>query len=478
MYKAMEPFIEAAAYIVDGYCLCMLFGEFGGRRIKRGAVSSLLTILTWIAANMAIRYFVFSDPSYTLEKSLLSFILRAGTIYTIGLCFYIGRQAVHLFLTLLFIALLYVFSEIGYGVRLFLIEGLEKLSWHIEALHNVTLVKLLMDFIYIFADVAVVVLFYVSIRTMAKNHRHSLGGRSTKEFISGILPALLGSLISIVLYFILLMVNEQGHILDYDNYRMIYLFIMIVFIAVWLVILYGFRLQDEILGLQEERTRKSVLENQISQMQNSMLEMERFYESVRCVKHDMKNQMAVMEKMLCEYQVTGNQEIVRYFEDMQKTLMGLEQKIHTGNVVSDAVISSKFYYAAKELKDIHLEADDFLLTDKVHVRAYDIGIILNNGLDNAIEACRNEQIKNPDKDLYIKIKSFWKQKMFFIEIENSFDGEVKWGRDGFPCSTKADGEVHGIGLKNIRYCALKYAGDIDCIAGKGKFILSVMLKGK
>lgn len=231
------------------------------------------------------------------------------------------------------------------------------------------------------------------------------------------------------------------------------------------------------MDLQEERTQKSVLENQISQMQNSMLEMERFYKSVSHVKHDMKNQMAVMEKLLGEHQITGKEEIAGYFEDMQKTLADLEQKIHTGNVVSDAVIGSKFHYVVEELKEIHLEADSFLLTDQVHVRAYDIGIILNNGLDNAIEACRKARMRNPEKELYIKIKSFWKQKMFFIEIENSFDGEVKWGKDGFPCSTKADSEIHGIGLKNIRYCALKYGGDMDCIAEKGKFTLSVMLKG-
>ena len=141
---------------------------------------------------------------------------------------------------------------------------------------------------------------------------------------------------------------------------------------------------------------------------------------------------------------------------MQKTLMNLEQKIHTGNVVSDTVISSKLYYASKELKGIHLEADGFLLTDKVHVRAYDIGIILNNGLDNAIEACRKARLKNQNKELYINIKSFWKHKMFFIEIENSFDGEIVWVKDGFPCSQKADSNIHGIGLKNIRYCAVSY----------------------
>lgn len=477
MYKAIEPLIEATAYIVDGYCLHMLFREFGGQKIKEGLRNVFLTILVWFAANRIIRYFVFSDSSYTLEKSLFSFVLHAGVIFLIGLCFYRSRQVIRLFLTLLFLALRYVLSEMGYGVRIFLVDGLEKLAWHVEALHNVAAVKLLIDFIYLFVDASAVALFYFSVKIIIKNYNHSMDGRSAKEFISYILPAFMGSLVSVALYFVLLMVNEQGHLLDYGNYGIIYLFIIIVFAAIWMIILYGFHLQEEIMDLQEGRMQKSVLENQISQMQNSMLEMERFYESVSHVKHDMKNQMAVLEKLIGERGIAESEEVIQYFEDMQKTLMDLERKIHTGNVVSDAVIGSKFYYAAKEIKGIHLDSDGFFLTDKVHVRAYDIGIILNNGLDNAMEACQRARLKNPEQDVYIRIKSFWKQKMFFIEIENSFDGEVKWGKDGYPCSTKRDSEVHGIGLKNIRNCALKYAGDMDCMAENKTFILSVMLKG-
>ncbi len=38
--------------------------------------------------------------------------------------------------------------------------------------------------------------------------------------------------------------------------------------------------------------------------------------------------------------------------------------------------------------------------------------------------------------------------MFFIEIENSFDGAILLDKDsGFPITTKEDKEVHGIGLK-------------------------------
>jgi len=45
---------------------------------------------------------------------------------------------------------------------------------------------------------------------------------------------------------------------------------------------------------------------------------------------------------------------------------------------------------------------------------------------------------------------------------------------GLPISTKE--EVHGIGLKNIRKCAVKYGGDMDCIVKGNRFILSVMVK--
>ena len=43
---------------------------------------------------------------------------------------------------------------------------------------------------------------------------------------------------------------------------------------------------------------------------------------------------------------------------------------------------------------------------------------------------------------------FCVKNMFFIEIENSFDGAILLDKDsGFPITTKEDKEVHGIGLK-------------------------------
>ena len=84
---------------------------------------------------------------------------------------------------------------------------------------------------------------------------------------------------------------------------------------------------------------------------------------------------------------------------------------------------------------------------------------------------------------YLETRDDWQEelekgKMYFIEIENSFDGKIQMVvNNELPCSTKKDPTKHGIGLRNIRNCAKKYAGDMDCIIEGKKFVLSVMLKG-
>ena len=62
--------------------------------------------------------------------------------------------------------------------------------------------------------------------------------------------------------------------------------------------------------------------------------------------------------------------------------------------------------------------------------------------------------KQPDAEAYITIRSFRAKNMYFIEIENSFDGTALFDKEsGFPISTKEDKDVHGIGVA-LFFCAL------------------------
>lgn len=97
---------------------------------------------------------------------------------------------------------------------------------------------------------------------------------------------------------------------------------------------------------------------------------------------------------------------------------------------------------------------------------YDVSIILNNALKNALEACAKV-----DGEKFIKILSYQRGNLFFIEVENNFNGKLE--KDF--ATTKADKNLHGLGLKNIRHCAQKYLGDIDIKISENTFKLTIML---
>lgn len=69
--------------------------------------------------------------------------------------------------------------------------------------------------------------------------------------------------------------------------------------------------------------------------------------------------------------------------------------------------------------------------------------------------------------------------MIFIEIENSFDGDVIRKRQfEFPVTDKSDKEAHRIGLANVKNAAGKYHGAVDWSVDNKVFILSVMMQNE
>ena len=68
-------------------------------------------------------------------------------------------------------------------------------------------------------------------------------------------------------------------------------------------------------------------------------------------------------------------------------------------------------------------------------------------------------------------------------VENDFGGEIIVdGETGLPGSSKADKQLHGLGMENIQRCAKKYMGGIDIVihdmANRKKFNLTIMMYEK
>ncbi len=472
--------ISILLYIFEGYSIQYLFRAFVKPRISNIKQSEYAVGTVWVIIRI-ISFLFPSDGTFTALKLMIyTFIL-----FLFCLIWYKGNILLKIFLVIQFTALRELSFFAAYSficIYDFIIDILSYFAYKetISADVYMILTKVMLFLSLITVQIIQSGILLFSLKKIVKYYRYQNKHSLNKEVFFYLFPSIAGLLIAVLIRIMIITIENGSQILLYNKYPSLYFIIPIIALVLLASIIFTFKLYQDMTELQTKQTDKVILENQIIQMRNSMTEMEHLYDGIRSVKHDMKNNMEVLQNLLQRKylsNVSEDDEIKQYFDGMYYAVEQLDNRIHTGNAVSDAVINSKFRYAEKEIKNIMLNADDFILPDNINIQAYDIGIILNNGLDNAIEACKKMRIKYPVSETFISVKSFRKRNMFFIEIENSFDGILKIDKDsGYPVSTKEESKSHGIGLRNIRNCSKKYAGDIDCIVEDKKFILSVMLK--
>lgn len=484
MSKGIIEVLCILMYFFEGYCIQLFFCRFTEPKLYRGKGAKWAVSIVWITIRFAGSQLLTETNNTILVIKLFYYTFL---LFAFCVCWYKGNILLKIFMVVQFISLRelaffasYSMNYIGDRMIGVLVRRIDAGTVPME--HLPTIVGIISCFIIAVMEVVQGALLLGAIRKIVKTYNHSKKMYMGKEGVFYLLPSVAGVLVAVLVRMLIIAVEEGNPVLLYDKYPALYLIIPLIALVLLEAIVFGFRIYQDMEALQEERAEKIVLANQNAQMQSSIVELEHLYDGIRSVKHDMKNHMTVLRKLIQKkYQQENreeDEEIRHYFDGMYQSVEQLDTKVHTGNAVSDAVLGSKFRYAEKQVKGIRLDADGFMVSEAVAIRAYDIGIILNNGLDNAIEACMRMREKNPNAEAYIAIKSFMAKGMYFIEIENSFDGMALFDKDsGFPISTKEDKEVHGIGLKNIKKCAVKYGGDIDCIVKGNRFILSVMVKG-
>lgn len=466
--------------LFEGYCIQSFFGRFAVSKLCRIRNAEWAAGIAWVVIRI-VSEGLFSDTDSA--ALIMELLFTFSILFVFCVCWYQGNILLKAFLAVQFISLRELSFWAGYSLLYIGNEMIEVLVHKAGAsMISVGYLPMAADILSCFGvalvGAAQCALLFVSTKKIAGSYCSKEKGQMGKEVVFYLLPSVAGVLVSVLVRLLLITVTNGVPVLLYEKYSALYFIIPMTALVLLGAIVFSFRIYQNMAALQEERAEKIVLENQITQMQSSMVEMEHLYDGIRSVKHDMKNHMAVLQNLIQKRYSGEDEEIRQYFEGMYQSVEQLDSRVHTGNAVSDAVVESKFRYAAKRVKGIRLDAKSFMLSDAVTIKAYDMGIILNNGLDNAIEACMRMRGKQPEAEAYITIRSFKAKNMYFIEIENSFDGAVLCHKDsGLPISTKEDKEVHGIGLKNIRKCAVKYGGDMDCIVKENRFILSVMVKG-
>jgi len=219
---------------------------------------------------------------------------------------------------------------------------------------------------------------------------------------------------------------------------------------------------------QQEETQKELLAGQMEDMKRHIREVEELYQEIRSLKHDMGNHVMVMQSL-------AGREQEQYAESLKAQYSAVAEGIQSGNPVTDVILMERSREARSE--GIAFECG-FRYPAGRDVDAFDLSIILNNALANAIEAARREdstQSAAADRK-FIKITSSLRGNVYIIEVENSYSHKIFMDRESnLPVTTKEDKVFHGFGLRNIRRVAQKYHGDIAVEASE-VFRLSVMLQ--
>lgn len=242
-------------------------------------------------------------------------------------------------------------------------------------------------------------------------------------------------------------------------------FLLLIFLTVLSVIgVMSWALTSAAALRKMKETEKAVM-LQLESQRREYEDLRQKIEQGRRYRHDMRHHLRVLEGLFDE---AKSAEGLQYLSTLNGQLTKLEQETCCENPTVNAVLRSYMGRAREENCKVTVTAD---VPQACPVDEIDLCVILANGMENAINACRNNAQK-ADKWIRVSVKTHENGNLS-IKIENPFGQPVIFGRNGLPKSQT--GEQHGIGLKSVEAVVQKYDGILQCEADGGVFSLRVVL---
>lgn len=227
------------------------------------------------------------------------------------------------------------------------------------------------------------------------------------------------------------------------------------------------RSQQEMAMLREENAGFLVKKQQTQAIHARIREVEQHYTRIRQIRHEMRGYLTNIRGLA---QNEEYEDLKDYISQIDKDIRDLKPGIRTGNPVTDITLND----IREQCLDRGIRFQpDFHYPKGRGYNALDLGIILQNLLWNALEACE----KMTAGERYITLTGRQKGRFFLIEVRNSFEGEVIFDQNGIPATTKKENSLlHGIGLPNVHRETKKYAGELELNINHQQFCATVLLQ--
>ena len=208
-----------------------------------------------------------------------------------------------------------------------------------------------------------------------------------------------------------------------------------------------------------------LVDKRIEQFQSELIarqteEIQNMYRQMQEWRHDYRNHIQNMKNRLDN----GNGELEKYLDELADDLTDADTSVRTGNVMADAVLSSKLSVAGQKGIQLSVKAH---IPDGVMLSDVELCSVLGNLLDNAVEACE----KMPGDARFIRVYIDKFKGQFYLSVQNS-SPDVH--RDSKRFRTTKAGE-HGFGLFRIDRIAKKYGGYVNRQYEEGVFATELLL---
>ncbi len=225
--------------------------------------------------------------------------------------------------------------------------------------------------------------------------------------------------------------------------------------------------QQGMAALREEQAAVCAGHQQAQAIRARIHEAEQSYAHIRRLKHEMRGHLTNIKGLAQSGEYAA---LTDYIARMDESMGGFELAIQTGGPVADVIVND----IRRRCLGLSIPFQvDFHCPDPGAYDAFDVGIVLQNLLQNAVEACG----KVEEGARFITLTGKKTGRFFLIEVKNSFVGQVVFGQDGLPVTTKReDVPMHGIGLASVRREAEKYMGELELKAVQREFSATVLLQ--
>ena len=260
--------------------------------------------------------------------------------------------------------------------------------------------------------------------------------------------------------FIIILLYRYTYIVNDTSYQISTLIAAVLLIVANLLILFVIDKQETHLRTTERLIfAEAHIKNQLSHYSELYTQQE----ALKKFRHDSKNFYISLISIL---ETLSTQDAIDYIKDKVEIEIFNNKSINSGHPVIDAIIYSKNLSAQKQGSSIN---SNIKITTKILIDELELGVLIGNALDNAIEAVAKLD-ESESKAIELNILS--SGDMLSIEVSNKTINNIDTQN---LVTSKKDKHLHGYGINSIETITTKYKGNLSLACENNVFTLSVIL---